>query len=107
VKKIAVISLLLLSLGSYAAATCFIDFITESLPTFFVSTAVSYQIEVCCGTPGYTFTIHSGAFPPGMSMNSSGLITGTPTTVGDYVVCVTVTDSLGCHTTRCYAIYVE
>jgi hypothetical protein len=107
VKKIAVLTLLLLSLGSYAAATCFVDFITESLPSFTVGVPANFQIDVCCGTPPYTFTIYSGSFPPGMSMSSSGKITGTPTTVGFYTVCITLTDSVGCHTTRCYEIYVE
>ena len=105
-KKIAVISLLLLSLGTVAYAVCFIDFISESVDPFYVGVPGSFQLDVCCGTPGYTFTVHSGSFPAGVSMSSSGLISGTATTEGYTTVCITVTDSVGCHTTRCYEIYV-
>lgn len=106
-KKIAVMTLLLLSLGSYAAATCFIDFISENIAPFDAGVPGSFQIDVCCGTPGYTFTIHSGSLPAGLSMSSSGLISGTATTPGYTTVCITLTDSVGCHTTRCFEVYVN
>ena len=106
-KKTATIALLLLSLGTYAYATCFIDFISESISPFTLGVPGSFQLEVCCGTPGYTFTVHSGSFPAGLSMNSSGLVSGTPTTAGYTTVCITITDSVGCHTTRCYEVYVD
>jgi hypothetical protein len=35
-------------------------------------------------------------------MNSSGLISGTPTAADSYFVCVKVTDAAGCTLTRCY-----
>lgn len=103
-KKIAVLAVLLLSLASHANAVCFIDFLTESVADFEVGVAANFQLDVCCGTPGYTFTVHSGSLPPGLSMNSSGLIAGTPTSATNTTFCVTVTDSVGCHTTRCYSV---
>src|SRR5215475_6981510 len=52
---------------------------------------------------GYTFTasggtpplhwIQSGALPPGMSLDSTGSLAGTPITAGTYVFAVIVTDS--------------
>jgi Putative Ig domain len=106
VKKTALVALLLLSLSSVAYAVCNTDIIDESVGAYFVGVPGSYQLTACCGTPGYTFTVHSGTFPAGMSMNSSGLISGTPTTAGYTTVCIKVTDSVGCHVTRCYEIYV-
>ncbi len=105
-KKIAVLSILLMSLGSYAAAACYTDILNEFVNPFYVGVPGSSQLEACCGTPGYTFTIHSGALPAGLSMDSNGLISGTATSAGYSVVCITVTDSVGCHTTRCYEVYV-
>lgn len=48
------------------------------------------------GTPGYYYTITSGALPPGLTLNSStGAITGTPTTAGTYTFTVSVEDTSG------------
>ncbi len=50
------------------------------------------------GVSPYTYVV-SGARPPGLSLDSTGLLSGTPTTVGTYSFTVTVTDSLGVSTT--------
>ncbi|MCU1245403.1 MAG: autotransporter protein [Acidobacteria bacterium] len=105
--KIALIALVILSLAAYAPATCFIDFITESVPIQHVGVATNFQFQVCCGTPPYTFTIASGSLPPGLSLSSTGKITGTPTTAGYYTVCILLTDSVGCHLTQCFEVNVE
>jgi hypothetical protein len=102
-KKIALISLFVVSITGAATATCLIDFWTENLPLFSVGTSYNFQIDVCCGTAPYTFTVYSGSLPTGLSMNSSGLITGTPTVHNQNdTFCVTVTDAVGCHLTRCF-----
>lgn len=58
-----------------------------------VGVSYSQQIQVAGGTAPYIFTITDGSLPPGLSMNSSGLITGTPTATGSYNFSVSVTDS--------------
>lgn len=55
----------------------------------------SGQIQVTGGTGPYTFAIHSGALPPGMSLSGSGVLGGTPTAPGNYTVVVQVTDANG------------
>jgi hypothetical protein len=51
------------------------------------------------GTAPYTWKITSGSLPPGLSLNSTtGLISGTPTTVGSYSFEYTVTDATGAST---------
>jgi hypothetical protein len=106
-KKIAVIAILLLSLGTTASAVCLTDFLSESIAMFDAGVPGSFQIDACCGTPPYTFTIYSGSLPAGLSLSSTGLISGTATTPGYTTVCITLTDSVGCHTTRCYEVYVN
>lgn len=59
------------------------------------------------GTPGYTFTVDSGSLPLGMSMNPSGVISGTPTANLSYSFVIKVTDSLAATTTRGYSIFVS
>ena len=46
------------------------------------------------GLGPYTWSITSGALPPGLTLDpGSGMVTGTPTTAGSYPVTVQVTDS--------------
>jgi large repetitive protein len=56
---------------------------------------VSYQetITATGGAAPYTFSVTSGALPPGLSMSpSTGVISGTPT-AGSYTFTITATDS--------------
>jgi hypothetical protein len=55
---------------------------TTSLPNGTVNSAYSYTLSASGGTTPYTWSIISGALPAGLSLNSStGIISGTPTTV--------------------------
>jgi hypothetical protein len=47
------------------------------------------------GTPPYTYAVTGGSLPTGLSMNSAGLISGTPTAGGPFSWTTTVTDSIG------------
>ncbi len=71
----------------------------------------SYSAVLMDGTGGsspYTFAIQSGALPAGMSLSTSGLLSGTPTaTPGDYTVVVKGTDSESCSGTRSYTLHVN
>ncbi len=109
VKKALFLFLLLVAISPMAFPSCStLDITDESLGGFFVGVPASVQVHACCGTGPYTWSIGSGALPPGLSMNSSGLITGTPTTAGyGFFVCIKVTDSAGCTLTRCYDLEVD
>src|SRR5271163_570344 len=45
------------------------------------------------GKTPYTWTISQGSLPPGLSLASDGIISGTPTTTGSYDFTVKVVDS--------------
>ncbi|MGW3287415.1 M4 family metallopeptidase [Streptomyces sp. NPDC001002] len=59
-----------------------------------VGTAVSLQISASSTNSG-TLTYAATGLPTGLSISSTGAITGTPTTAGTYSTTVTVTDSTG------------
>lgn len=103
-KRLGVLAIALF-ISTAAFGAC--EFLTESLPTFFVGVPVNFQISACCGTAPYTFTITSGSLPAGLSMSASGLITGTPTTTGYGTVFIKLTDANGCHVTQAFATSVE
>ncbi|MFE9746538.1 S8 family serine peptidase [Saccharothrix saharensis] len=56
-----------------------------------VGTPVSLQLSASGGTAPYTFS--ATGLPAGLSISSSGLVSGTPTTTGTSSVTVTATDS--------------
>ena len=58
-----------------------------------VNSPYAFSFSSTGGTPPYSYAITSGSLPSGLSMDSSGNITGTPTTAQSVTFSVTVTDS--------------
>lgn len=59
------------------------------------------------GTAPYTFTLASGALPPGVGLSAAGVISGTPTATGSYGFGVTTTDAVGCSGTQGYTLVID
>lgn len=57
------------------------------------------------GVPAYAIT--AGALPAGLSLSSSGTISGTPTATGTFNFTVTVSDNSGCSGSQAYALTVN
>ena len=66
---------------------------TASLPAGAVLTAYSQTLAVTGGTPPYTWRVTSGSLPGGLTLASSGNISGTPTAAGTFTIQVAVSDS--------------
>jgi ricin-type beta-trefoil lectin protein/putative Ig domain-containing protein/glycosyl hydrolase family 95 len=75
------------------------DTVTVTSPgnqTSTVGTAISaLQVHATDSASGQTLTYSAGGLPPGLSISSSGLISGTPTTAGGFSAVVTATDTTG------------
>lgn len=70
-------------------------------------TAYSQPLTADGGTAPLTWTIDPADLPPGLSLNqSTGAITGTPTTTGTYEFQVTVTDQSGIEAVRTLSIII-
>jgi hypothetical protein len=67
--------------------------VTSGLPSGTVGTPYSATLSASGGTLPYTWAITAGLLPSGLSLSSSGAITGTPSTTGSYSFTVQVTDS--------------
>ncbi|MFZ0883465.1 MAG: choice-of-anchor D domain-containing protein [Candidatus Acidiferrales bacterium] len=67
---------------------------TSPLSGATVGAAYSTTLAATGGTPPYTWSYVSGTLPPGLSVGSTGIISGTPTTAGPYSFVVKVTDSM-------------
>jgi hypothetical protein len=81
------------------------DITTSYLPQGAVSDKYSIKLEAI-GTPTITWTITSGILPNGLSLNSSGLISGTPTAAGTFSFTAKATNQAG-STTKSFIIIIN
>jgi hypothetical protein len=68
--------------------------------------AYSQTLAATGGTPPYSWTINSGALPPGLVLSAAGIISGEPTTIGTFTFMVQVTDSAGASANRPLSIQI-
>ena len=81
---------------------------TSSLPNGTVGAAYAQNLAVTGGTPPYTWSISSGTLPAGLSLSSSGAISGTPTTAGGPTAATfRVTDSISAAVTKSMSITIN
>ncbi len=72
-----------------------------------VGVAYSDQLTVSGGTAPYVWSVSAGTLPPGLTLNSStGLLSGTPTTAGNYSFTVRIVDAKGQSDTRAATLVV-
>ena len=79
---------------------------TSSLPQAVQGTPYNAALTATGGAPPYTWSM-SGSLPPGLTFNSAGGISGTPTSSGSYSVVVQVTDAQGNTATQSLSIQVN
>jgi hypothetical protein len=78
-----------------------------SLPSGLAGVAYSQTLTASGGTAPHTFAVTSGALPAGVTLSSSGVLTGTPTSSGSFSFTVTATDAGGCTGSRSYTLSVS
>ena len=77
---------------------------TSTLPNGTVGSGYSATLAATGGTAPYTWSIASGGLPAGLSLGTTGTISGTPTTAANYTFSVTATDSAGLKTMCSYSM---
>ncbi len=85
-----------------------LSIVTSSLTGALVNTPYTGVLIAAGGTAPYTWSLASGSapLPPGLTLNSNGNISGTPTTAGTYNFTVRVTDSASATATKALSISV-
>jgi len=79
---------------------------TGSLPPGEVGEPYTAQLQATGGTGAYAWSLTEGALPDGLTLSSSGSLTGVPTTVGSFAFGVRVTDDAGATHSRPFTLVV-
>jgi hypothetical protein len=87
-----VVKLLVLTI---ALTTPVLAQLVVSLPQPYATRGIAYssQAVAIAGTAPYTFAITMGALPPGLKMDPSGAVSGTPTQAGNFTFTISATDA--------------
>ncbi|MDN2708995.1 putative Ig domain-containing protein [Janthinobacterium sp. SUN118] len=78
-----------------------------TLPAAAAATAYSQQLTASGGVGRYAFTVTSGSLPAGLTLNSSGLLSGTPTAAGSFTLTVQAEDVHEFTGTKTYTLAVS
>ncbi|MFO0599282.1 MAG: Ig domain-containing protein [Myxococcaceae bacterium] len=89
------------------ATTITLTVTPATLPAAVVSTPYSQTLSASGGQAPYTFTLLTGTPPAGLSLSSSGLLSGTPASAGTAMFTVLATDSNGATGQRSYSLDVS
>ena len=79
--------------GNFAVRTYTIyvaQIITAALTDATTGTPYSLQLQAAGGSGTYVWSIYAGSLPAGLTLSSTGLISGTPTAAGDFSITVKV-----------------
>ncbi|WP_187143431.1 beta strand repeat-containing protein [Terriglobus albidus] len=71
---------------------------SRSLPRGTVGAEYSTQLSATGGSSSYSWAASSGSLPTGLTLSSTGAISGVPANAGTFAVTVTVTDATGAST---------
>jgi hypothetical protein len=76
-------------------------------PTGFVNVSYNYTFTSTGGNGNVSFGLGSGAIPPGLNLDNTGLMKGVPTTAGSYTFSVTVTDADGLSSSASFTVAIK
>jgi hypothetical protein len=79
----------------------------DPLPAATLAAAYSTQFAATGGTAPYTWSITSGILPTGLTLSTSGLLSGTPTVAGSVTITVRVQDANGLFATKNFTLAVS
>ncbi|MBZ5536099.1 MAG: FG-GAP-like repeat-containing protein, partial [Acidobacteriia bacterium] len=76
----------------------------QTLPDGFVGVVYNQAVTASGGTAPYSFAITAGSVPTGLTLASSGTLSGTPEVANAFPFTVTATDSNVCTGSRAYTV---
>ena len=80
---------------------------SSPLPTGAVGASYSQTLSAAAGSPPYTWSAAPGRLPAGLSLSSTGVISGTPTAAGTSTFGVRLTDSASATASQAFSLTVN
>src|ERR1017187_1924797 len=80
---------------------------SSNLPSGIVGVAYAGYVFANGGTSPYTFSLGSGSLPDGLALSSTGMVSGTPKTPGQFSFSVVATDSAGATASGGFGITIQ
>jgi hypothetical protein len=80
---------------------------TEAVQPEQLGQPFSQQIEVIGGSAPYDFYVSDGALPDGLTLDSNGVLSGTPTATGQFSFTITVTADTGGSASRAFTTTID
>ncbi len=77
-----------------------------TLPNGALNTSYNQSLTASGGTTPHTFSLSAGELPPGLTLAATGVLSGTPTTPGNFTFAVRATDTNGCLGTRVFTLQI-
>lgn len=94
----------------FAISAAVLDWQSISGPIAFGEKSAAYsstELQAWGGTAPYVYTVVSGTLPPGLTIDPiTGILSGTPTTVGNYTFAVSVSDSAAANIIRVFSVFI-
>ncbi len=78
-----------------------------SLPVGMKGNPYSVSFTAANANGAVSFARTAGALPPGLTLASNGLLSGTPTQLGSFDFTITVTDAINCTASRSYTLVID
>jgi hypothetical protein len=78
-----------------------------TLPNGFLNVSYSYTFSATGGNAPLSFGQGSGSLPPGLNLNSNGVLNGLPAAVGTYSFSVVVTDADGFSSSGAFTLVIK
>ncbi len=75
-----------------AGASTTTIYTNASLGTWTIGSSPTFYLYACCGS-SYVWTVVGGVLPAGLNLSTSGILSGTPTTAGNYTFLIEAADS--------------
>lgn len=79
---------------------------TSALSNGQLASYYSQVLSATGGSPGYTWSVYSGSLPSGLSLTSTGVLSGTPAQSGSFTFTAQVRDSASTTATRSFTLTV-
>ena len=79
----------------------------DPLPDGIAATPYSQALNVVVGTLPIAFSLAVGSLPPGLTLSSSGAVSGTPSEAGDYSFIVRAVDANGVSADQVYGLVIR